>query len=89
MRVTGTIENFPRNSFQQIVSGISVFERGLLGNPGPLMSNIGVCVFGILVDDGPDAFHDLSGVFLHLASGRRDEAGGTMSGTIFGQEMSV
>jgi hypothetical protein len=61
-----------------------------LGNPGLSISNIGVCVVGIwVVDDASDAFHDLAGVFPHLASVRKDEAEGTTLGTIFGREMSV
>jgi hypothetical protein len=53
------------------------------------MSNIDVCVVGILADDAPDVFRDLAGVFLHLSSGHRDEAEGTVSGMIFGQEKSI
>jgi hypothetical protein len=54
------------------------------------MSNIDVCVFGISAEDVErDAFRDFVGVSLHPFSGRKDEAGGIMSGMIFGQEMSI
>jgi hypothetical protein len=54
------------------------------------MSNIDVCVVGISAeDDERDASHDLADVSLHLSSDRKDEAGGTVSGMIFGWEKLV
>jgi hypothetical protein len=62
------------------LTGLKVFDQ---------RSNSDVYVVGISVRGGQDVFRDLVGVSLRLSSGRKDEAGGTVLGMIFGRGKSI